>query len=264
MNWSHISQGINDAFSLILVVRLTALRLHGVYRLFCLFLLVQLAGSGIAFIEELTPVHHPDYRITWMLLEAVVWIISLGTVYALLMAALRTLPGILTFSQRVLNVTFLVAILAALWSAKAEFAASKASSYIIPIQRAVALTIVLNRAICSAALLALVAILFFILWFPVQMPKNLAVFSVGLGVYFAVTTGSSLAWSFWSSTSLQVLDNVTMVVLSICYAYWAIFITADGECVPVRMGHSWHRGEQQKLIGQLEAMNASLLRAARR
>lgn len=264
MNWSHISQAVNDVFSLVLVARLTALRLHGVYRVFCVFVLVQLLGSGIAFLEELTPVRHPDYRLTWISLEAILWIASLGTVYALLRALLRSLPGILVFSRMVLNCTFLAATMIALWSAKAEYSASKASSYLAPLARAVGLAFILNRAICSAALVSLIAILLFVLWFPVQMPKNLAVFSVGFGVYFAATVVSWLAWSFWSGATIQLVDNITMVVLSICYAYWAIFITAEGEAVPVRMGHSWHLGEQQRLIGQLETMNASLLRAARR
>jgi hypothetical protein len=262
MNWSHIAQGINDAFSFVLILRLLALRLHGVYRFFCLFLLVQLVSSGVVLIERELRTH--DYRLTWMLLEIVVWALSLATVYALLRAVLRTLPGILTFSHKLLNATFLVAIGIALWSAKAEFGVSKAAAFARPLAHTVAVMVVLNRAICSAALIALLAILCFVLWFPVQMPKNLAVFCVGFVVYYSVTAASWLAWSFWSSATLRWADMITMVVLSICYAYWAIFITSEGERVPVRMGHSWHVAEQQRLMLQLEAMNASLLRAARR
>lgn len=265
MSWNHVAQGINDVLCIILVVRLLTLRLHRVYRVFCAFLCVQFLGSLIDVIEAgLSPGQYPDYRITWIVLQGIVWILSLWMVYALLRDVLAGLPGILRFSRKLLNGIFLAALVIALWSAHAEYTVSKANLYVTPLGRIVGAMFVLNRAICTAALLALLTILCFILWFPVVMPKNLAVFSVGFAIYFSATGASWLTWSLGSGANLRILDDVAMVILSLCYAYWIMFITAEGESIPVRMGHSWHLAEQQRLLNQLEAMNASLLRAARR
>jgi len=102
------------------------------------------------------------------------------------------------------------------------------------------------------------------LWFPVRMPRNLAIFSTGFVIWFAAKTGLLLARSYWSPESVDFLSTSMNVILSACFAYWSVFITQQGETAAVRIGHSWHVGEQERLIGQLEAMNTALLRAARR
>ena len=266
MNWNYIAQAISDAISVLLLVRIVALRLHIVYRLLCAFLFVQLLGSVIAFGEKMSQDqgHHWDYRLTWIPEQVVLWVLSLWIVYALLSGTLQALPGILRFSRKLLNITFAAALAFALWSARAEYPSSNAAAFATPLGKAVGVTLILNRAIYTAALIALLAILCFVLWFPVQMPKNLALFSVGFAIYFAATTVSLLAWSLWSRVTYRVADDLAMLVLSLCSLCWVFLITAEGESIPVRIGHSWHPAEQQKLIGRLEAMNANLLGATRR
>lgn len=264
MNFNHIMQGVNDVLCTALVVRLFALRLHRVYRLLCAFLCVQLVASLIDLVEaNLSRDQYPDYRITWIPIQVCLWVLSLGMVYALLKGVLAGLPGILRFSRRLLNSIFIAALLIALWTVRAEYPVSKAVSFVTPLGRVIGLMFVVNRAICSAAFVSLIAILCFILWFPVVMPKNLAVFSVGFAIYFSSTATSWLTWSLGSHTSLVAVDNIAVLILSLCFAYWLIFITAEGERRPVRVGHIWHPAEQERLIGQLHAMNASLLRATR-
>jgi hypothetical protein len=264
MSWSPVVQLASDGLSVVLIVRLLILRLQNVYRVFCAFLLFELLASLITFVER--AIHNPqlDYRLTWIPLKVIGWILSLWVVYALLQATLTSLPGILKFSRKLLNFTFVLAVLIALWTAKAEYAVSSASSLLTPVGRAVGVTLVLDRAVCTVALLVLIGILGFVVWFPVRIPKNLAVFSFGLLIFFAARTVSLLTWSFWSPESLRVVSDLNMLVPGLCCAYWAIFITGRGEQASVRIGHHWQTREQERLIGQLEAMNASLLRAARR
>ena len=109
---------------------------------------------------------------------------------------LKSLPGILRFSRVVLNVIFAVAILLALLTVLPEYSAAGGAKFPDPIDRFLIAFFVLNRAVAMAALLVLACILAFILWFPVQMHRNLAVFSVGLVVYFAVKVALLLARSY--------------------------------------------------------------------
>jgi hypothetical protein len=145
-----------------------------------------------------------------------------------------------------------------------EYTASGLSTLPNRIDHALGIAIVLERVIATIALLVFTAILAFVLWFPVQMPRNLAVFSVGLVFYFATNVALLLFHSYFAHHSSRLVNSGLNLVLSACYVYWGLLIRADGEKVTVRMGHSWRKHEQKRLIGQLEALNAALLNAGRR
>lgn len=263
MSVTTIGQYISDGLVIALVVRLLMLRLHAVYRVFCAFLLVDLLSSLLFFVTELSS-RRLDYRIIWMALRPVVWVLSLWMVYALLGAMLANLPGILRLSRRVLNWVFVLALIVALLTAKPEYAASGLAGSTDLINKVLAITFVLERAIFMAAVFVLMGVLAFILWFPVEMPRNLAVFSVGFVVFFSAFTGLLLAHTYWPNVNLQFLNLLQVFVLAACYAYWLLLIDRAGETRRVRVGHSWQPGSQQRMIGELEAMNAALLRASRR
>jgi hypothetical protein len=262
MIWEQIAKGVDVALCVALIARLLVLRLHRVYRIFCLFLLSELLGSLIAFVKYLAPESRPDYRIIWMVAESVIWIFILWTVYALLGAVLANLPGILGFSQKLLNIAFISAAILGLLTAPAEYSLSGAAAYVDPIARSVGIGFVLDRVLSTVALLVLVSILGFMLWFPVEVSRNLIVFSTGFLVYFAAKTALSLTRSFSSLEDVRLVSQLIMLISGACFAYWAMFISRQGETVPVRIGHSWHRRDQERLIGQLDAMNAALLRGA--
>lgn len=242
--------------------------MHSIYRIFCAFLIFDLLSSVISFAED--AFHNPryDYRITWICLSVVGWVLSLCMVYGLLQAILAGLPGILRFSRRLLNIIFVSAVVLSLLSVRLDVEVSGSSGYLAgfvdPIGRAVRIAFDLDRVISTVALLVLLAMLLFVLWFPVRMPRNLVIFSIGFVIYFAANTSLMLTRGMWSKQSLYLVSNVIGFILCACYASWAIFITRQGELTTVRIGHGWHRGEQERLVGQLEAMNASLLRAAAR
>ncbi len=55
-------------------------------------------------------------------------------------------------------------------------------------------------------------ILLFLLWFPVEISRNLVVFSAGFVVYFAAKTSLLLERSFWSHDSTRI---VSMAITSL-------------------------------------------------
>jgi hypothetical protein len=273
MNWSRTAQYVFDILALFLIIRLAAIRarLPGVYHVFVAFVGFQLLDSLVslalyalyskyAFYREL----HLDYRLFWMPLQIVSWLLSLWMVYALLSELLKSLPGILRFSRVLLNVIFAVAILLALLTVLPEYTAAGGAHYPDLIDRALTAVFVVNRAVAMAALLALVCILAFILWFPVEMHRNLAVFSVGLVIYFTSRVALLLARSYLSHENTRLLSTTMTLVLAACFAYWILFITPHGQAVQVRWGHSWRLDEQRRLVTQLESMNTALLRSAAR
>ncbi len=209
-------KGTAMSLSIILIARLLTLRLHKVYRVFCAFLVLDLIASFHCFLEAL--IHDPrlDYRLTWIGLRVVAWILSLWMVYGLLHATLEGLPGILRFSRKLLNITFLSVMVLGLLTVRAGYGEFRKSffraGYVIRIGRAVKETFDLERVISTVALLVLVLILGFVLWFPVQMPRNLAVFSAGFVVYFAAKTSLLLTRGIWSRRAFRYVEHVDHVL----------------------------------------------------
>lgn len=264
MDWPHLAEAVSDCIALVLALRLLALKLHTVYRVFCLFLIFEVAASGVALWIQLANPHAVDYRIVWLGFAPVGWILYVALIYTLLKALLEKFPGILNFSRKVLHFSFAAAAVIGVATAYPEFLAQERT--VGPVQtlgRLVEAGMVGERIFSMVVALALIATLAFILWFPVRMPRNLAVFSVGFIVYFVAKTSLLLVYSFWPGLDLAVLNAATLLTISFCLLYFLIFINKAGEEIPARLGHAWNAAEQQRLIAQLEAMNAALLRAGR-
>jgi hypothetical protein len=263
MTLLHLAQYVCDALAVALILRLLSLRLQSVYAVFSAFVLFDLFSSLAVVLNKST--HFPaDYRLLWIGLRVISWVLSLWMLYALLKAMLANLPGVLRLSRKVLGALFIFAFLFAVFTAPPEYSVSALSHLNDATARAVVVTLVAERAIFMAALIVLIGMLVFLLWFPVQMPRNLAVFSIGFVVFFTSHTGLPLWHTFWPKLDIITFTSIEALLLASCYAYWLLFITRAGELKPVRMGHSWGPAEQRRMIGQLEAMNDALLRAARR
>lgn len=265
MNWVPISQYADIFLAAGLVFRLLNLRLHRIYIIFAVFLGYELLQSVVELAE--VALHNPwlDYRVTWMIMRPPAWILSLWMVHSLLAAILRKLPGISRLSNTLFQGVFLGAAGLALLTAVPEYL-NRGNTVQAPVDRALVIGLALERATSIAAILVLLGMLIFILWFPVEMPRNLAIFSSGFVVYFAAKTTLLLMLMYLPNfyhEHRQFISVSISFVLAACFAYWSVFIDARGELKQVRLGHSWQAGEQRKLIGQLEAMNAALLASRR-
>ena len=271
MDWPSTVQYVELGLGFVLVWKLLSLQLHRVYRYFCVFLLADLSGTVVWIIQKYlrgTPFRF-DYRIAWLVQHAVVWAFTLLTVYALLDAILVQLPGILRLSRRVLKISFLVAIMIGLLTAFPEYRAAALSQPLQgPLAHVTAGALVFDRVIATVALLTLLCILLFLLWFPVEMSRNLVTFFSGFVVYFALKACLVLAISLWSNGArdfIHVVSLLTGGMSAALFAYWAIFITKAGERVPAKLSVApLHSRQEDLLMAQLEAMNTSLLRAVRR
>ena len=274
MTWSQLAQYCTEVLPLLLIVRMIVLRirLKRVYVVFCAFVGFQAIISVILqFLRQIEPALTAlqfDYRLFWICQATVLWILSVWLVYALVEAILESFPGILRFSRIFLNVVLSMAVVIGLLTIKPEMLVVGAGKYADPVTRWYATWIVLDRVISMTAALILIVVLAFILWFPVKMPRNLAVLSVGFVIYFGVKTSFRLFLSYFSShldePSLHLYNLTISTVLVACFVYWVLFITPQGQYREVKLGHSWRTGEQDRLLGQLETLNASLLRTQQR
>jgi hypothetical protein len=261
MFWTRVLIYVGIVLGVWVIVHLLRLRLHRVYRLFCVFLIFEVLSRAIVSLNGLLH-FSADYRILWLAVAAPGWILETWVVYALLEAVLANLPGVLSLSLFLLRVSFVVAGVAAI-GVVLHLAQSEPAS-LGRLARAALLGIQVERAVGVLALLVLLGISLFVLWFPVQMPRNLLAFTAGLTVYFLFRTAAVLASSFLQPGAVDVLREVTLVVLPACYVYWALSISAKGELMRVRVGHSWSTpANRQSVLNELEKMNAALLRSVK-
>jgi len=268
--WITATQYATEALALVLIVRLLLLRdkREAVYAVFAVFLAFQLVTSFEYFFFARW-FSNLDYRQVWLASTVVGWFFSLALVYSLAKAVLAGLPGVLRFSRILLNVWFPSSIVLALLTVKSEYWVTGAALNADATFRLLIVGHVVDRAISTAALLVLVAILTFILWFPVKMPRNLAVLSIGLVVYFGSKTGLTLFLTYSApgviSRSMSELLSASVSMIGVfCFLYWIVFIDPRGQTSEVQLGHSWRSADQLKLIQQLESLNLALLRNSQR
>lgn len=262
MNIDIIGQYATEVLALVLIFRLLWLadKRSGVYTLFVAFLASQLLGSIAFFACRFWT--QLDYRVAYFAVTAVLAVFSLLLSYSLAKAVLAELPGFLRFSRIFLNIVFAVAVVLAFSTAKTEYQLVAAQHKYSLFNRLIYFALVADKGISMASVIVLIAILIFILWFPVRMSRNLALFSIGLVVFFTAKSLLKLL-ALYSASATRVIDLSVSGVLILCFLYWIIFIDAKGKEAQVRIGHGWHREEQQKLIAQLESMNAALMRSTR-
>jgi hypothetical protein len=274
MNWEYIVQCLNLTLGILLIIRLFSIKLHKIYRLLCIFLAADLLGTAFWVLSQtLGLFSESSYLLSWLMIRPVVWLFTLLMVYALLEKILYQLPGLLRLSKRVLHGVSILALLVGLASARYEYSAPgfipfKERQFLI---RCWITEMVLDRVIASIALLSLVTILAFLLWFPVTIPRNIAVFSVGFTIYFAAMTVLMLVRSLWPNEATQIIDQMLQTVnvllggvSSICFVFWILFLSPAGEVAPATITIQRQPQEQERLIAQLELINDALLKAARR
>jgi hypothetical protein len=103
----------------------------------------------------------------------------------------------------------------------------------------------------------------FVLYYPVPLGRNIPVYLIGYAVYF-VTNATTIfirnLGHYWS----RPISDVQMVVYFTCLLFWLFALNRAGETKRVVVGHHWSPSDERKLLAQLEAINDSLLRSARK
>jgi hypothetical protein len=244
---------VNIFASVVLVTRLWASRLGALYRS---FLLLMCYEAIFGFLEICIRLEwlRVDYRSLWLFLEPIHWILYVAVCYSLMQRLLADHPGIYSVSKKVLIGCFAVAGLVSILSGRIEYGASGLAD--LPVN----LGLIIDRAVCTGALLVLLLTLSYLLWFPVEVARNVAFLSAGLAIYFASETALLLERNIWSPNSLRLVSTVLILISTACVVIWISFLNSAGEQRTVRPGHSWNPNDRQKLLTQLDALNSVLVR----
>jgi len=263
MNWENAVQVIDLVLGSLLIGKLWKSGLYKTYSAFWFFLIVDLLGSYGWLISRLDP-RHLDYRVVWLCASIPVWLLTLSMVYRHMEKILLNLPGIAKLSRTVLNTAYIAAVSCGVlityfqYGTHGPWDTDKFLNYLL------ALGIILAGTFATVALCVFLAMLTFLIWFPVSVPKNVASLTAGLFLYFMAKTVLLLAPSSWSPQSVRLISLCITIVSCVCFAFWVVLINPEGEKSVSKLQLPWHRLEKEKLIRQLELMDQSLAGVARR
>jgi hypothetical protein len=264
MTWNLVGQYLNFVVAFILIIRILSLKLYSNYRALIVFVTYESFQAVVYLILRYFTAdvqEFLDYRLVWGISRWIAWGAEIWMVYALLIAILKHLPGILRFSLRILNVAFVVAILVALATVRPQYRASSAAFGNDLMGKFTNLNFALERATAFGLLLAILFILSFVLFFPIRVPRNLAVVSTGLCLALFVRISLILIKIYLSALDSPFLAALDQLVTVGCMTYWALSLSKSGEEASVTLGRGWQTVPQDRLVRQLESMNASLLRS---
>lgn len=249
------AQYLNILVAVVLVIRLFSLKLISPYGVFAALIGFDVVSSLMAALVPWRSLHI-DYRTVWLVCKPISWTLYIWVVYSILQKIMATHRGILSASRKLFAVCFVASVVIGIMSARVEFVVARPDA-------PVTLALIIERGFCTVSLLLLLATLVCLLWFPISVTKNAALLCAGLMVYFAAKTALLLAHDIWAPDSVRLVSLLLILVSTACLTMWALALSRAGEFEMVRPGHSWKPKEQERLVHQLEAINAVLLRSAK-
>lgn len=102
----------------------------------------------------------------------------------------------------------------------------------------------------------------FLLWYPVEVSRNVAVF-IGGFVFYALQRRVLLFLLNTYPGSSDVLSAVTLIFQLCCLIFWIATVRRNGEALKTVTGHRWNPAEAKRLLRQLDEINERLQQMAR-
>jgi len=239
----------------ILLVRLVIARLHLVYRCFFLYLVVRLGRSLL-----LAAVHSQAKAYGWayVITEPIIWVFYVLVILELFTVVLRDYQGIETLSRRLLAAALAVSAIVALATLIPDLG-SPAERY--PILG----TIHVAQRVVMSSLLVLFAILTgFLVWFPVPLCRNAVVYCAGYCVYFTSETMGLFVRNIAGEGVTRLTSTVLQGFAVACLLVWILWLKPEGEAKHVTVRRHISMPDEERLVGQLDAINRTLLKSVKK
>ena len=230
-----------------LVIRVIMTGLFRTYPYFFGFLLVASLQAVISpFLSPNSPSYVYPYLITQGLLTCFCALIVLE-LYTLI---LRDLRGLASASRRYLKLCLGLAIIGSLLLLLLERTPTSI----------VTTFTVIDRALVTSMLIFVLMLTGFLVYYPVPINRNLVVYSIGYAVYFIAKASGLLMLNI---TWLRQFGFVVVGACTLSMLFWLVGLRREGEEKVLVIGHRWNRQNQDQVLAQLKAINASLLRGRR-
>ncbi len=239
----------------ILLTRMMVSRLHVVYRYFFFYLIIRLGRSLLlAGLDRRSSAYGWAYVAT----EPIIWVLYILVVLELFTIVLRDYPGIQTLSRRLLAAALAVSAVVALATLIPDLG-NPAERY--PILRAM---YVAQRLVMSSLVVFFTILTAFLVWYPVPLSRNAVVYCAGYCLYFISSTMGLLVRNITGYTVTRTTSAILQGVYTGCLLAWIFLLSPQGETKRLSLRRHMLALDEDRLVGQLDAINRSLLRSARK
>ena len=234
-------------------LRIYQLDLNRVYRFFFVFLIF---GTFRSLILLPFNVRSATYGIIYLLTAPMLWVFYILVVLELYSLVLKNYSGIYSLGRWTLYGALLFSVAVSLVTLILSWGNEKywLLFWCTTVERGVVFSLVIF----------LLLILLFLSQYPVALNRNILVHSVVYTVFFLGISMTILIRNVVGHELMRTLNNVVLALSAACYLAWIFFLTRAGESRVMTLRHSWTSDDEQRLIEQLNSINATLLRAARR
>ena len=246
---------LNLAAVLVLLVRLFALGLFRIYRSLFFYLLTYTLQF---FATAVFPITSAAYSYSYMVGESANVALSMLVVLELYRLALAGQPALAGFGRKTVAYAMALAAVVAAGGVMLDTIVPPGQS------RFTHHFFTAERTLDFAILIFLLLISAFLIWFPVKVRRNIVLYMAGFAVFYLSRTFGLLMINLLPPASLSVVNNVFTVVSFSCLIAWLLGLRRESEDTTTTVGHRWNPAAMERLSGQLDAINATLVRFGRR
>jgi hypothetical protein len=106
--------------------------------------------------------------------------------------------------------------------------------------------------------------LWFLSRYPIKLSRNIFIHSFLYSALFLSDAAILLVQSVTSLRHTAGLNLAVVIISGLCFSGWAVLFSKSGENALVRVRTYRDSGDEDRLLHELDAINATLMRAARR
>lgn len=246
---------LNILAGVLVVWRLYSAGLYRRYRFFFAGTVLVVARSAALFpFSPLTPVYYG----IWASTEPFLWLAYSLVVFELYTLVLKEYRGIYSLGRWFFFTAMATSVIL---SALTIFPTTAGALARYPLLHFYAL---IERAIVTTLAIFLLLLLALVTWFPVPLSRNLLIHCCVYSAYFFANNVTALYWHFGAQKGWFMSSDSKLAVALACSFCWVIFLSHRGEdrIASLHLGRS--PLQEKRLLGQLEGLNATLLRTARK
>jgi hypothetical protein len=248
-NWLTIGQIVG---SLLLLSKLLVSKLSVKYRYFSYLIAAEVVRL---IYMELLPRASNLYGYSYYATAPIIWVLLVLVVLEFFQLVLKDHVGIATAGKKAVSGALILSAIVA--GVTLLFDLQRTSTEAALLYN---LTL-LERMVTTSLFVLLLCLILFASHFPIPVSRNLRVHASILSVYFGVRTAVFFIRLIFGLEVLPMV-NVTLHMLSVCALIgWTVLLSPAGETTRARRPSS---ASEERLLAQLESINETLLRSARK
>ncbi|MGA3097388.1 MAG: hypothetical protein ABSF25_13095 [Bryobacteraceae bacterium] len=236
-------------------VRLYSTGLFSKYRVFFAYLIFHTIYVTCGWFLDSTS---NAYFFFYVGMQPIIWFFYIAMVWELFGLVLARHKGFSTLGRWAMYVVSAVSVAVSAASMIHKITPAMPQSSV-----AVGLIVAIERGLDFSLAIFLILMLFVLSWYTVPLSRNVVVHAVIYTIFFLAGGMSMILRTLFGLKNLDAVDTGVMAATCACFLAWFFLLSAKGEETPVKQ--PWFAPEQEeRILIHLDALNASLLKAAKK